>query len=180
MFNTDINAAELWARAKMEQHLSEMQGKHKDDSLTDKYKNKTCLHVAPSRPPQTLALLRRPFTFFYGICTSCKGNKSTGLMPWNWRSCWKAKPGLRNTSCRQVVRLNGACTAPAPCDIWSVLMRPIASAHPAAPPPSAHTQHLTPRPRDKRPLIAINTKTGRKPLQTPSRVGGGRRARPKH
>lgn len=121
-----------------------------------------------------------PFAFSYGICTSCKGNKSAGLMPWNWRSCWKAKPALRNTSCWQVVGLNGAHKAPAPCDIWSVLTRPIASAHPAAPPPSAHTQHLTPRPKDKWSLTAINTKTGLKPVQTPCRVGGERRAWLKH
>lgn len=80
-------------------------------------------------------------------------------MLWNWRSCWKAKPGFRNTFCRQAVRINGARAAPRPCDIWSGWTCPVASAHPASPSLSARTQHLTPSPRDKCSLT-INTWTG--------------------
>lgn len=44
-------------------------------------------------------------TFSLGIYTIRKGFKDCqDTMTWNHRLCWKAKPGLRNMSCRQVTR----------------------------------------------------------------------------
>lgn len=94
-----------------------------------------------------------PLTYPFRICSHF-----TGPMPWNWRSCWKAKPAISHISCRQAARISGAHVAAAPCDIWSALKHPRVSAHPASSPSHEHTQRLTHSPRGAR-SFAINTKT---------------------